>query len=158
MQKRPPRADNIKWLDQDIASTKRIVEGMESMLSPVPWAPEQDGLIRERSQLEQIADRIDRIAKRGEVVRLKPETALTVAAALSIAAASPITEHDARKQFGHTVEHWTGAVPTVLAYCMTGHLAGGAWHAYAVTVPHREIVVRWGPFTPKRSSRDLKQG
>lgn len=152
------RSDNFRILNPDRAATKRMVEVMEAMLNPVPWQAADDGLVLEPTPLTELANRIYARADRGHVVRLRPETAKRVAQGLWLVSEGPMIEWNLQHEFGHRVEDWTHERISTLAYCQSANLSVGAWLSYAPKYPSREIVVRWGPFTLKRSSRDLKRG
>lgn len=146
------RPDNFKLLDPDLAATKRLVEGMEAMLRPIPWH-EPDGLTYQQTPMQDLAERIHARADRGLTVQLSPATARQVATALAVA---PVTDWSVQRSYGYTVEDWTHQPAEVIARCRNLTLAVGAWTAYAPDVLNRRIVVRWGPFTARDSWRAAK--
>lgn len=144
------KTENFRLLDPDDPKTKNIIDAVLDARDPVPWTKTPDIPPRDKPPLAKLADRIWEMAERGRTVHLTPETAKKVAISLyRTADGAPWAADD---ELGHRVIMYeTHDSGQVLACCINGAVAEGAYEAAVKAFPGRRIAQRWSMFTPRKN-------
>ena len=146
-----PKGDNYRPLDPAAPLTRSLIKAMLAARDPLPWTATEPP--EELPPLAALAKRIEERAKAGKTVRLTPETARRVAAALYLTADGPVPWTVLQDYGYRLVEYPTDGPGEVIAYCRNLDAGIGAYEAAVRAVPGRRLALRWGQFSPRKNFR-----